>query len=73
MLKKFKALFGIQDMTVGNPLICILRFSIPLLIGNVAQMLYSTVDSIVVGRYCGDTALAAIGSSSPVMNIFLGF
>jgi len=73
MLQKFKSLFGAQDMTKGNPFACLLRFSIPLLIGNVAQMLYSTIDSIVVGKYCGDTALAAIGSSSPVQNMFLVF
>ena len=73
MFKKFAALFGAQDMTKGSPIICLLKFSIPLLIGNVAQMLYSTVDSIVVGHYCGDAALSAIGSSSPVQNMFLVF
>ena len=71
MLAKFKSLFGAQDMTVGKPLKCLLLFSIPLLIGNVAQLLYSTVDSIVVGRYIGDAALSAIGVTSPILNLFL--
>ena len=68
---KFKALFGAQDMTVGSPLKCLLKFSFPLLIGNVAQLLYGTVDSIVVGRFVGDRALSAIGVASPTLNLFL--
>lgn len=48
-------------MTVGNPATNLIRFSTPLLIGNLAQQLYSTVDSIVVGNYVGDSALAASG------------
>ena len=71
MLQKFKALFGAQDMTVGSPIRCLLMFSIPLLIGNMAQLLYSTVDSIVVGKYVGDRALAAIGVDSPLLMLFL--
>jgi len=73
MLKKFKALFGAQDMTVGSPLKCLLMFSVPLLIGNFAQLLYITVDSVVVGRFVGDTALSAIGVTSPIQNLFLVF
>ena len=48
-----------------------MQFSVPLLIGNLAQQLYTTVDSIVVGRYVGDTALAAVGASGPVINLLL--
>lgn len=69
-MNKFKALFGAQDMTVGSPLRCLINFSIPLLIGNLAQLLYSTVDSIVVGRVVGDDALAAVGCSGPITNLF---
>jgi len=58
-------------MTVGNPMTCLLRFSIPLLIGNLAQQLYSTVDSIVVGQYVGDKALSAIGTTLPIINLLL--
>ncbi|MCQ2451514.1 MAG: MATE family efflux transporter [Oscillospiraceae bacterium] len=71
MLTKFKHLFGAQDMTQGAPLTCLLMFSVPLLMGNLAQLAYSTVDSIVVGRYCGDAALSAIGVTSPILNLFL--
>ena len=47
------------------------RFSVPLLIGNFAQQMYATVDSIVVGRYIGDEALSAVGTSMPVVNLLL--
>ena len=71
MAGKLSALFGAQDMTVGNPVSNLIKFSVPLLIGNLAQQLYSTVDSIVVGNYIGDGALAAIGASGPIMNLLL--
>ena len=48
-----------------------MAFTIPMLIGNIAQQLYNTVDSIVVGRYVGDNALAAVGSASPILNLLL--
>ncbi|MBQ2597015.1 MAG: oligosaccharide flippase family protein, partial [Oscillospiraceae bacterium] len=48
-------------MREGNPVTQIIRFSIPMLIGNIAQQLYNTVDSIIVGRFVGDNALAAVG------------
>ncbi|MBR6524752.1 MAG: MATE family efflux transporter [Clostridia bacterium] len=70
-MQKIKKLFGAQDMTVGRPLVNIAAFSIPLLIGNLAQQLYNTVDSIVVGQYVGDTALAAVGASGPILNLLL--
>ena len=70
-LNKIKSLFGAQDMTQGKPMANLLKFSIPLLIGNFAQQLYSTVDSIVVGRYVGDTALSAIGTTMPIINLLL--
>ena len=47
---KFKQLFAPTDMTVGKPWKSILTFTLPMLIGNIAQQLYSTVDSIVVGK-----------------------
>ena len=71
LMQKIKDLFGEQDMTVGSPLRVLLKFSIPLLIGNFAQQMYATVDSIVVGRYVGDQALAAIGVSNPIINLLL--
>lgn len=71
MAGKLSSLFEAQDMTVGSPSKNLIRFSVPLLIGNMAQQLYSTVDSIVVGNYVGDGALAAIGASGPVINLLL--
>ncbi len=66
-----KKLFEPTDMTVGTPWKSIVMFSIPMLIGNIAQQLYSTVDSIVVGHYVGDNALAAVGSVMPLINLLL--
>ncbi|MBQ7974100.1 MAG: MATE family efflux transporter [Clostridia bacterium] len=67
----FKALFAPTDMTKGSPWKSILIFTLPMLLGNIAQQLYSTVDSIVVGNYVGDNALAAVGSSMPILNMLL--
>lgn len=67
----FKKLFAPADMTIGSPWKSIVLFTLPMLIGNVAQQLYNTVDSIVVGRYIGDNALAAVGSAGPIVNILL--
>ena len=58
-------------MTQGKPLKNLIIFSIPLIIGNFAQQLYSTVDSIIVGKFIGDNALSAVGSTGPVVNIML--
>ena len=58
-------------MTVGEPVHQLLRFALPMLIGNVAQQMYNTADSIIVGRYVGDNALAAVGSASPILNLLL--
>ncbi len=71
MSGKLSKLFNAQDMTVGSPVKGLIQFSVPLLIGNLAQQLYNTVDSIVVGTYVGDTALAAVGASGPVVNLLL--
>lgn len=71
MLDGIKRFFGAQDLTVGLPVVNLLKFSIPLLVGNIAQQLYSTADSIIVGRYVGDTALAAIGATMPIINLLL--
>ena len=50
MAGKLSSMFGAQDMTQGSPVGNLVKFSVPLLIGNLAQQLYSTVDSIVVGN-----------------------
>lgn len=64
-------LFAPTDMTVGSPWKSIVIFTLPMLIGNIAQQLYNTVDSIVVGKYIGDNALAAVGSAGPILNLLL--
>ena len=71
MLEKLTRLFGQVDMTQGRPWEKILIFTVPMLLGNIAQQLYNTVDSIVVGKYVGDSALAAVGSAGPVFNLLL--
>ena len=65
--------FSPRDMSQGTPWKRIVEFSVPMLLGNIAQQLYNTVDSIVVGKYVGDNALAAVGSASPIMNLLLVF
>ena len=71
LMNKLTRAFGVQDMTVGRPMDTLITFSVPLLIGNFAQQLYNTVDSIIVGQYIGDTALAAVGTSGPILNLML--
>ncbi|MDD4087437.1 MAG: MATE family efflux transporter [Bacteroidales bacterium] len=56
-----------RDLTTGNEGKLILRFTIPMLIGNVFQQLYNIIDSIIIGRYLGNEALAAVGASFPLI------
>ena len=62
---------SVKDMTQGAPWKRILEFSLPMLLGNVAQQLYNTADSVIVGMYVGDNALAAVGSAMPILNLLL--
>ena len=66
-----KSLFSAKDMTIGAPWKRILEFSVPMVLGNVAQQLYNTADSVIVGHYVGDNALAAVGSAAPILNLLL--
>ncbi|MCI9271358.1 MAG: MATE family efflux transporter [Dorea sp.] len=66
-----KKLFAPVDMTVGKPWEDIVIFTVPMLIGNIAQQLYNTVDSVVVGQFVGDNALAAVGSAGPILNLLI--
>lgn len=54
------------DMTKGNPSRIILKFFIPLFIGDLLQQFYSIIDAIVIGKFVGTDAFAAVGSSSAV-------
>ncbi len=62
-----------KDMTQGNPLILILRFALPLLLGNLLQQTYNVVDAAIVGRILGANALAGVGASTSVQFLILGF
>lgn len=66
-----KKLFAPVDMTIGRPWEDILIFTVPMLLGNIAQQLYNAVDSVVVGNYVGDNALAAVGSAGPIINLLI--
>ena len=70
-MQSLKTFFSPKDMSVGKPAIRIAEFAIPMLIGNIAQQLYNTVDTIVVGKYVGDGAIAAVGGAAPVLNLML--
>lgn len=70
-MKRIKDLFTPKDLTEGTPWKRIVGFAIPMLIGNLAQQFYNTADSIIVGKYIGDNALAAVGSASPILNLLL--
>lgn len=62
-----------KDMTTGSPVKLILLFSIPLLIGNIFQQFYSMVDTIIVGRFIGVDALAAVGTTGSMSFLINGF
>ena len=66
-----KNLFSAKDMTLGSPWKRIMEFSVPMLLGNIAQQLYNTADTVIVGIYVGDNALSAVGSASPILNLLL--
>ena len=61
------------DMTTGSIYGHLLRFALPMVLGQVCQQLYNTVDSIVVGNFVGKTALAAVGSTGNIINALIGF
>ncbi len=62
-----------MDMTQGSIWKQILVFAVPLMVGNLFQQFYNTVDSIVVGNFVGKEALAAVGSVGPIINSLIGF
>ena len=62
-----------RDMTQGSIVKQVILFAFPLMLGNIFQMLYNTVDVIVVGNYVGKEALAAVGSTTMIINIQVFF
>ncbi len=61
----------VTDMTEGKISRHLISYSIPLILGNLFQLTYNAVDSVIVGRFIGKEALAAVGTASPVMNILI--
>ena len=61
------------DMTEGNIVNHIIMFALPLLVGNIFQQLYNTVDTWVVGNYVSGEAFSAVGSVGPIINMLIGF
>lgn len=70
-MQAIRKLFAPRDLTQGNPMTGITLFAVPLLLGNLAQQMYNTVDAIVVGQYVGDAALGAVGLGGAVLNLIL--
>jgi len=62
-----------SSLTDGSVWRKLVWFALPILVGNLFQQLYNTVDSIVVGNYVGNNALAAVGASTPLINLLIGF
>ena len=65
-MEKFRRLLMRIDMTEGTPWKKLIIFAVPMIIGNLFQQLYSIADAVILGRFIGDYALAAIGSSMPL-------
>lgn len=61
---------NVTDMTSGNPTSLLLKFSLPMLVGNIFQQLYTMIDSVIVGNYIGADALAAVGATASVLYLF---
>ena len=68
-----KRIGATRDMTEGSIVRQMLLFSLPLMLGNIFQMLYNTVDSVVVGQYVGKEALAAVNSTTIIVNMLVFF
>lgn len=62
-----------HNMTEGSIAKHLIGFSIPMILGNLFQLTYNTVDSIIVGRYLGTDAIAAVGAANPIMNVAIFF
>lgn len=62
-----------KDMTTGSPGKIILNFTMPILIGNIFQQFYNMADTVIVGKFVGNEALAAVGSCGTLMFLILGF
>ena len=61
------------DMTTGSPMKIIFNFTLPIFIGNVFQQFYNMADAVIVGKFVGNKALAAVGSTGTIMFLIYGF
>ena len=64
---------NVNDMTVGSPMRAIFKFAVPLILGYILQQMYLIIDTVIVGRWIGVDALAAIGASTSIMFLIMGF
>ena len=64
---------NVNDMTVGSSMRAIFRFAVPLILGYILQQMYLIIDTVIVGRWIGVNALAAIGASTSIMFLIMGF
>ena len=64
---------AVKDLTNGSPVKLILGFALPLLLGMLFQQFYSMVDTIIVGKFLGAKALAAVGSTGSINFMIVGF
>lgn len=62
-----------KDLTKGKPTKIILGFALPVLLGNICQLLYSLIDTRIVGQFLGDQSLAAVGATSSINTLIVGF
>ncbi len=72
-MKKMQKQGNVGDMTVGSPLRGIVTFAVPLILGYILQQMYLVIDAAIVGRWIGVGALAAVGASSSITFLILGF
>ena len=64
---------NVNDMTVGSPMRAIFKFAVPLILGYILQQMYLIIDTVIVGRWIGVNALAAVGASTSIMFLIMGF
>ncbi len=69
--KNERGITSMKNLTEGNIKKQLISFSIPIILGNIFQLTYNAVDSIIVGRFIGKDALAAVGTANPIMNIVI--
>lgn len=62
-----------KDLTKGKPSKLILAFAIPIFMANILQLTYSIVDTRIVGSYLGENSLAAVGATTTLSNLMIGF